>query len=193
VKTVGAIEIRRWSREQYDRMIEAGVFPPGARAELIDGEIFSMTPQKGRHAAAIRAAEEALRAAFRSGYDVRVQLPLALDPSSEPEPDLSVVPGSWRDFREAHPCSAALVVEVADASLEYDRDRKGSLYARAGIADYWIVNLSAGSIEVYRDGARSAKGLYGWIYRAVQHYGRGQNVTPLAAPEGAIAVDDLLP
>jgi Uma2 family endonuclease len=190
---VGAIEMRRWSREQYEKMIETGIFPPGTRAELIDGEIFSMTPQKRKHAAAIRAAEEALRSVFGTGFDVQVQLPLALDPSSEPEPDLSVVPGSWRDYREAHPSSAALVVEVADTSLEYDRDRKGSLYARAGITDYWIVNLPARSIEVYRDPAPSGEAIYGWTYRSVKHCRPGQHLTALGAPERTIPVDDLLP
>ena len=91
MKAVGAIRMPRWSREQYEKMIATGIFPPGTRAELIDGEISSMTPQKRQHAAAIRAAEEALRIVFETGYDVQVQLPLALDPSSEPEPDLSVM------------------------------------------------------------------------------------------------------
>jgi Uma2 family endonuclease len=193
VKTVGAVEMGRWSREQYEKMIETGIFSPDTRAELINGEILNMTPQKRRHAAAIRAAEEALRTAFGIGYDVQVQLPLALDVSSEPEPDLSVVRGSWRDYRDAHPSSAVLVVEVADTSLEYDRDRKGSLYARAGIADYWVVNLPAGRIEVYRDPGQSDEALYGWSYRSIQFVGPGQHLAPLAAPESPIAVDDLLP
>jgi Uma2 family endonuclease len=174
-------------------MIETGIFSPGTRAELIDGEILSMTPQKRKHAAAIRAAEEALRTAFAAGYDVQVQLPLALDPFSEPEPDVSVVPGSWRDYRETHPSTAVLVVEIADTSLEYDRDRKGSLYARAGIADYWIVNLPAGRIEVYRNPAESSEAPCGWIYGTVQYYGPGQHLVPLAAPQSAIAADELLP
>jgi Uma2 family endonuclease len=193
VKTVGAIEMGRWSREQYEKMIETGIFPPGTRAELIDGDIFNMTPQKAKHAAAVRAAEEALRIAFPAGYDVRVQLPLALDPSSEPEPDLSVVPGSWRDYPDAHPASAVLVVEVADASLDYDRERKGSMYARAGIADYWIVNLPAGRIEVYRDPAPSDEALCGGAYRTIRHLAPGENLRPLSAPDRTIAVADLLP
>jgi len=183
----------RWSREQYEKMIEAGIFPPDTRAELIDGEIFTMTPQKWTHAAAIRAAEEALRPAFGIGFDVRVQLPLALDPASEPEPDLSVVPGSWRDYRDAHPSSAVLIVEVSDTSLEYDRDRKGSLYARAGIADYWIVNLPAGRIEVYRDPGPSDEALYGWSYRTALFCAQGQHLSPLSASEYPIAVNAILP
>jgi hypothetical protein len=75
---MGAVELRRWSREEYEKMVDAGVFAPGERAELIDGEIFRMTPQKSAHATAVRAAEEALRVAFGVGFDVRVQLPLAL-------------------------------------------------------------------------------------------------------------------
>jgi Uma2 family endonuclease len=189
---VGAIEIRRWSREEYEKMIDAGVFPPGTRAELIDGEILNMTPQKWKHAAAIRAAEEALRSTFMTGYDVRVQLPLALDPSSEPEPDLSVVPGSWRDYRECHPASASLVIEVADSTLEYDRDRKGSIYARAAVAEYWIVNLPERRIEVYREPVPSGEAPYGWRFRLVQHYGAGQYLSALAAPDRPIAVDALL-
>ncbi len=70
MRTVGAIEMQRWSREQYEKMIDAGIFPPGARVELIDGEVLSMTLQKEMHAAAIRAAEEALRSAFPHGHDV---------------------------------------------------------------------------------------------------------------------------
>ena len=193
MKTVGAIQMPRWSREQYEKMIATGIFPPGTRAELIDGEICSMTPQKRKHAAAIRAAEEALRTLFGTGYDVQVQLPLALDPFSEPEPDLSVVPGSWRDYRDAHPSSAALVIEIADRSLEYDRDCKGSLYARAGIPDYWIVNLPDKRIEVCRDAAQSTEARCGWIYRTVQHYAPGQHLASLEIPDRTIAVDDLLP
>ncbi len=194
MRTVGEIELRRWSREQFEKMIEMGIFPPGARAELVDGEIFNMTPQKARHASAVQAATEALRIAFPEGlHHVRAQLPLALDLSSEPEPDLSVVRGSWRDYTAAHPASAVLVVEVADSSIEHDRDRKGSLYARAGILDYWIVNLSAERIEVYRDPAHSDEAPYGWAYREVRNYVAGQSITPLAAPDKPIAVLDLLP
>jgi Uma2 family endonuclease len=111
---------------------------------------------------------------------------LALDPSSEPEPDLSVVVGSWKDYRETHPSSAVLVVEVADTSLEYDRDRKGSLYARARIADYWIINLPEQCVEVYRDPEQG-------IYRSRRRFMPGEKISPLAAPDATINVADLLP
>src|SRR2546427_10235569 len=82
-----ALQVRRWTRQEYDRMVEAGVLAPGKRAELIDGEVLAMTPQGSLHATAVVLVEEALRAAFAAGYAIRVQMPLALDPSSEPEPD----------------------------------------------------------------------------------------------------------
>jgi len=163
-------------------MVEAGVLAPGERAELIDGEVLAMPPQGSLHATAVRLAEEALRAAFGAGYDIRVQMPLALDPSSEPEPDVAVVRGSPRDYRDAHPTSALLVVEVADTTLGYDRDQKGSLYARAGVAEYWIVNLLDRRVEVCRDPTPESQARYGWTYRNVRSYATGDQIAPLALP-----------
>ena len=190
---MGTVAVRRWTRQQYEKMVEGGIFPPGERAELIDGEILAMTPQGSAHATAVRLTEEALRSAFGPGCDVRVQMPLALDPSSEPEPDVTVVPGSPRDYRDAHPASALLVVEVADTTLSYDRAQKGSLYARAGLREFWVVNLLDRRLEAHRDPIRQADGHYGWGYRTVEHYASGDSLFPLAAPQSRVAVADLLP
>ena len=135
-----------WSRSEYERMAEAGIFEPGVRMELIDGEILDMAPQGTRHFTAIRLIEDALRAIFGDGWDIRTQGPLAIDDRSEPEPDVALVRGAPRDFRDAHPDSASLVVEVADTSLGFDRLRKKRLYARTGIQEYWIVDLGAGQL-----------------------------------------------
>ena len=131
-----SVQLRRWSRQEYDRMIDAGVLTTQDRVELIDGEIVTTPPQKTQHAAAACLVATALRHAFGEHVDVRRQLPLALDAASEPEPDVAVVAGSPRDYRDAHPATALLIVEVADSSLEFDRTTKASLYARAGIPDY---------------------------------------------------------
>ena len=181
-----AIEMRRWTREEYDKMIAAGVFSPGERLELVDGEILRMTPQGSTHFTAIRLAEEALRKAFGAGFEVRAQAPLALSPHSEPEPDIAVVRGNARDYRDAHPQTALLVVEIADSTLEYDRRRKASLYARAGIPEYWIVNLADPCVEVYRDPDQGS-------YSFSQRFLPGDRISPLAAPETKIAVADILP
>jgi Uma2 family endonuclease len=174
-------------------MVDAGVFPPGERVELVDGEVLKMTPQGSVHATAVRLMEDLLRAAFGPGYDVRVQLPLALDPSSEPEPDVTVVLGSPRDYRDAHPSSALLVVEISDTSLPYDREQKGSLYARAGIAEYWIVNLFNQRLEVYRDPTSTPQARYGCAYQSLLQFVQGDHISPLAAPQARMAVADLLP
>ena len=188
-----AIRTRRWSRVEYERLIETGVFRPGERLELIGGELLVREPQDSPHATAIELASDALRAAFGPGWRVRVQLPIALDDESEPEPDLAVAPGAARDYRDAHPSRPALVVEVAEASLSFDRQQKGSLYARAGIADYWIVNLARRILEVRRHPVRRPSARYGWQYGAVQMLGPASSVSPLAAPSARVAVADLLP
>lgn len=171
----------------------AGVFPPGERVELVDGEVLAKSAQGSAHATAVRLTEDALRVAFGAGHDIRVQMPLALDPSSGPEPDVTVVPGSPRDYRDAHPSSALLVVEVADTTLVYDREQKGSLYARAGVAEYWLVNLLDRRLEVYRDPTPLPEGRYGWGYRTARSYTAGDLISPLAAPQARVNVADLLP
>ena len=192
LRPMSPVQLKRWTREDYDKMIEAGIFTPGERVELIDGEIIEMSPQNSGHSTAVSLSVEALRAAFATGYYIRVQMPLALDPHSEPEPDIAVVPGSPRDYRHAHPTTALLVVEVADSTFAYDREQKSSLYARAGIADYWLLNLVDRRLEVYRDPIPMAQARYGWGYQTLQQYSAEDAVAPLAAPHVLIAIVDLL-
>lgn len=186
------VEVRRWTRQEYERMAETGILVPDERVELLDGEIIRMTPQGARHARAICAAEDALRRVFQVGFHIRVQLPLALEPFSEPEPDLSVVPGSWRDYEKSHPGSPVLIVEVADTTLAFDRGNKGSLYARAAVPDYWIVNLLELRIEVYRVPAARSEARYGWAYDSMEYFRGGERISPLILPAATVSVADLL-
>lgn len=167
-------------------MIAAGVFHPEARLELIEGEILEMTPQGSRHAVSVQLVQEALRVACGPDHHVRVQMPLALDETSEPEPDVAVVAGVPRDYRDAHPVTAALAVEVSEASVTRDRDRKKALYAQHAIQEYWILNLPDRLLEVYRDPADGD-------YRDVLTLRAGDAVSPLACPKASIPVADLLP
>jgi len=187
------VKTRRWKRVEYDRLIETGFFRPGDPLELVGGQLIVAEPQGSRHFAAIQAAEEALRTAFGPGWQVRGQGPLALDEESEPEPDVAVVPGSFRDYVAGHPSRPVLVVEVAESSLALDRDHKGSLYARAGLADYWILNLVDQVLEVCRDPGPDPSGAFGWRHRSVEVLGRDASVSPLASPGGRVRVIDLLP
>jgi Uma2 family endonuclease len=187
------LETRRWRRVEYERLVEAGFFPPGDRVELLGGHLIVAEPQGSGHFATIRAVEEALRAAFGRGWEVRAQGPLALDDDSEPEPDVAVVPGSFLDYTLQHPSRPVLVVEVSESSLTLDREHKGSVYARAGVADYWIVNLVDRVLEVHREPTRDAATPFGWRYRALETFGRERFIAPLALPNLSLRVSDLLP
>jgi Uma2 family endonuclease len=187
------LPLRRWTRVEYERLVECGFFRPGDRVELIAGHLIVAEPQNSPHATAVGLAEDALREVFGAGWVIRGQAPIALDDESEPEPDIAVVPGTRRDYREGHPRRPVLAVEVAESSLESDRGVKGSLYARAGIADYWIVNLTGHRVEVYRDPQPDPRARYGWAYRSVEHHGRAAAISPLARPGARVAVADLLP
>ena len=143
--------LRKWTRAEYERLIEIGVFRPGEPVELLGGELMVSEPQGSAHYTAIGLVEDALRAALGPGWLVRSQGPIALTDDSEPEPDVAVTRGARRDYSREHPARPALVVEVAESSLSLDREHKGSLYARAGVADYWILNLVERVLEIYRE------------------------------------------
>ena len=136
--------VRKWTREEYYKMGELGLFE-GQRVELIDGEIIEMSPMGNPHVIAASLAHDALQRAFGVGFWVRHGAPISVSSISEPEPDIAVVKGTPREFKD-HPSTALLAVEVSETTLAMDRKRKASLYASAGILDYWIVNLSP-SIE----------------------------------------------
>lgn len=184
--TAAAVDLHRWTRREYENMVSSGVFHPEDKLELIDGEIYDVSPQSSRHATAIRLVEEALRRVYGSGFDVRVQLPIALDASSEPEPDVAVVEGGPRDYLDAHPTTALLAVEVSDTSLAFDRAAKQATYARNGIPEYWIINLIDGRVEVYRQPRGSE-------YGEVSELTPPSRISPLTQPASSIAVRDLLP
>ena len=187
------LELRRWTRVEYEQLVEKGVFMPGDRVELIDGLLVVAEPQSSVHYTAIRLIERALARAFGEGWDVRTQAPIALDDTSEPEPDVAVVRGDLRDYVAAHPADPVLVVEVSLTSMRLDRRHKSSLYARAGRPEYWIVNLVDRVLEVRREPAPSRQAPYGWDYSSAERLRPGDSVSPLAAPSAQIAVADLLP
>ena len=184
--------------DEFDRAWAAGVYGPEERLELIEGEVIEkVSPQESPHATAISLCAEEMRAAFGRGYHVRVQLPLLLGIRTKPEPDVAVVAGSIRSYAKAHPTQAALVIEVSDSTLEYDRTRKAGLYAAAGIQDYWILNLTDRVLEVYRQPVQSGekrtdRGSVRWYVHA-SRLTNAESIAPLSCPNAIIAVADLLP
>src|SRR5437867_10912269 len=185
--------IRRFSRAEYERLIDLGVFQPGEAIELIGGELMVAEPQGAAHYTAIRKSAKALEAAFGPGWEVRTEGPIGLDEDSEPEPDVAVVPGSPEGYSRAHPSRPVLTVEVSESSLAVDRQRKGSLYARAGLADYWVLNLVDRVLEVYREPAADSAAPFGWRYTRSEVFDAAARVTPLAAPGSSVSVLLLLP
>jgi Uma2 family endonuclease len=168
-------------------MSEAGVFE-GRRVELLEGEVIEMTPQGSRHASAVASIVALLVRALGPAFSIRPQLPLALDDRSEPEPDVAVCRPDPRSYADAHPGPAhvVLLVEVADTSLPYDRDRKAGAYARAGIPELWIVDLRDRAVGVFTEPDRGHA-----------RYGREQRVpdgAELVLPDGqSVRTSDLLP
>ncbi len=151
---------------------------------LIDGVILEQGPMNPPHAITLGLVEEALRSAFGIGWWLRQQLPLILGQDTDPEPDVAVVPGRPRDYT-GHPTTADLLVEVADSSLDFDTNEKQLLYARAGIRDYWVVDVNGRRLLVYRDPQAGD-------YSSQQTLGPADAVSPLAAPAARVRVADLL-
>ncbi|MET0516632.1 MAG: Uma2 family endonuclease [Nitrospiraceae bacterium] len=129
---------------------------------------------------------------FGDAYWIRIQMPVVLDPDSEPEPDLAVVSGAPADYVQEHPRTALLIVEVAESTIVLDRERKALLYARVGIPEYWIVNLPDRCLEVYREPVASAQPAP--RYRVRLQLGPADSIAPLLAkPDFSLRVADLLP
>jgi len=185
------LTVRRWTRTEYERLIDLGAFDREP-IELIGGQLLVAEPQNPYHATGVGKAGDAIRAALPPGWIVRIQAPLALDDESVPEPDIAVVRGRHEDFVRAHPAMADLVIEVSDSSLRFDRVEKGSLYARAGVRDYWIVNVVDHVVEIHRDPEPDPAAPYGWRYGSITALAAPAIVAPLALPSVRLAVTDLL-
>ncbi|MBI3826882.1 MAG: Uma2 family endonuclease [Candidatus Rokubacteria bacterium] len=186
------LTVRRWKRVEYDRLVDLGMFQDEP-LELIAGHLIVAEPQGSWHAATIEIVAEALRGVLPPGWVVRDEKPLALDDDSSPEPDVAVVPGRHADYLAAHPDRPALAIEIAETSLHFDREHKGSLYARARIVDYWIVNLVDDVLEVYREPVTDPLAPYGWRYRSMTRLVPPADLALLALPAAHVAVADLLP
>ncbi len=136
----------------YHRLGEAGVLRKGDRVELLEGQLVDMSPIGPRHALAIDLLNRLLPVALGEQAWLRVQNPIVLDDASEPQPDFAVVRYPWSGYPDAHPRppDILLLIEVADSSLEFDLGAKLELYARAGIREFWVVDLTSNRVLVHR-------------------------------------------
>lgn len=185
--------IRKFTVNEYHRMIHTGILTEEDRVELLEGWIVPKMPHNPPQDNCIELGQEVLSAELPAGWKLRVQSAIEL-PDSEPEPDFAVVQGDARTRAGRHPGpqDIGLLIEVSDTSLDRDRNRKGPLYASAGIPIYWIINLIDSQVEVYTDptGPGAAPG-----YRQRQDYLPGSDVPLIIAGQvvGQVAVSELLP
>lgn len=174
----------RFTPDEFHRLATLGIFPPEARVELIEGDIYTMPPEGPDHTTTRLRTARSLSRRESNRWHVRTEAPLRLG-DSEPVPDVSIVAGDVEDYAVMHPTHALLIIEIADTSVQYDRSVKARLYAQSGVPEYWIVNLHERQLEVYRDPTPEG-------YQSLQYYTAGQTLRPLFEPEWEIAVSDLL-
>ena len=184
-----AVELKRFrfSRADYHELAKVGIIKPGARVELIDGEILEMSPIGRPHRSSVNRVNDVLAPRLHGLAIVQIQSSIILGEYGEPEPDVAVFrfrADFYKDSDEA-PEDILLIVEVADTSEAYDRRVKGPLYARFSIHEYWLVDLNRDLITVYRDPTPDG-------YASSRVYRRGESVSPLAFPDLTVAVADIL-
>lgn len=188
-------QVHRWTREEYHRIAEAGVFD-GKRVELIEGEVIEMAPMLSAHATGIvKLNEKLFEVLAGKRVVVRVQCPIVLGDFSEPEPDLALVAGTADDYALRHPGVAdlLLLVEVSDTTLADDRNSKLQLYAAHGVEEYWIVNIPDRRVEVFRhpEGGLQSDQPFRFLFSSVTP--EGGVVSPAFAPDLKISVSEILP
>jgi Uma2 family endonuclease len=183
--------VRRFTVDEYHRMIHAGILTENDPVELLEGWIVPKMPHNPPHDSVLDQAQEVLRLALPAGWRVRVQSAITTA-DSEPEPDITVAPGPANRYRTQHPepVDIALLVEVADSTLATDRGAKAQLYARARIGVYWIINLVDVQVEVYTDPTGPDPSPR---YRQRQDYGVGDTIMlNVGATTVAVSVASLL-
>lgn len=184
---VPLLKRRLFTVEEYYRMAEAGIISKDERVELIEGEIVAMAAIGTGHAACVDRLNYFLSQRVGNRALVRVQNPTRLDRFSEPQPDIALLRPRADFYAFAHPGPAdvSLVVEVADTTVGFDREVKIPLYARAGIPEAWLVDLTGDCMTAYRKPSAQ-------VSQDVQRLQRGQSLFPEAFPDCALAVEDIL-
>ncbi|MFB8791354.1 MAG: Uma2 family endonuclease [Potamolinea sp.] len=178
---------RKFTVEQYHKMLESGIFTENDRVELIAGEIIEMAAIGRRHAACVRRLDNLFSQRLSGEALVDTQNPIQLNDNSEPQPDVVLLKPRDDFYESAHPqpSDIFLLIEVADATIKYDREVKVPLYAKDNILEVWLVDINEQSVEVYREATSDG-------YRNIQQFSRGQTLSIQAFPEINITVNEVL-
>lgn len=158
--------------EEYYKMAEVGILKPDDHVELINGEIFEMSPIGSRHAAIVDHFAKVMNQLFGGQAIVRIQNPIRFDNNNEPEPDISLLKYRSDYYSSAHPGpdDVLALIELAGSSISFDREVKAPLYATHGIREYWIIDLNNDQIEVYRNPD-------GVTFTEIKNYKPGEEIT----------------
>ncbi len=180
-------QTRRIDVNEYYELADTGGLPANKRVELLEGEIYEMTPIGNRHAYGVSALHTFFSRQLNEKAVIWIQHPLRLSDYSEPEPDVMLLKPPLERYKGRHPMpdDVYLIVEVADSSLHYDRKKKIPIYAAYGIPEYWLVDLERGLVEVYHEAASGG-------YRQMEQYSGKQTISPMRFPECRLVVNDLL-
>ena len=181
------LNIFRLNVSQYHQMSEAGIFSENDKVDLINGEIIEMSPIGRRHTACVNRLNSVFSQLLGKKVIVAVQNPILLNNLSEPEPDIALLQPRADFYESGHPQpqDIFLLIEVADSSLEYDRDVKIPLYASSGITEVWLVDIYEQVIIVYRYPSENG-------YSDIQKLSRGEKISIQAFSEINLVVDDIL-
>jgi Uma2 family endonuclease len=183
--TAHVLDPRRFTVDEYHRLIQAGILDEDEHVELLEGVIAKMSPQGVPHSRCIRRLNRLLARILGNEYELFVQLPLTIGDRNEPEPDLAVVRSEDVPV-DRHPSTAVLVIEIAGQSLQRDPKVKAKVYSQAMIAEYWIVNVESEAVEVFTD-PDPAQG----AYRRVRTVSRSETLASEALPQVSLTVADL--
>jgi Uma2 family endonuclease len=185
--TIPAVVRKRFTTQEYEQIAAAGVFAENDRVELLEGEIVEMSPLGPLHSACVDRLNRLLQRQVKDAAIVRIQSPVRLGQHSEPQPDVSLLQPRADFYAGGHPEpeDVPLLVEVADSSLSYDRELKLPIYARAGIAEVWLVGLLPQTVEVFRAPSESG-------YGERREARRGESVAALNVPGVVLSVAEIL-
>jgi Uma2 family endonuclease len=181
------VEFRPISVQDYHRMAESGIFRPDERVELIAGQVIPMAAKGTTHSAAITRVNRLLKSRLGDRILLRLQDPIELDDYSEPEPDIALVHPDPLDYEDHHPTVSEvfLIIEVADSSLRYDCEIKAIAYAKSGLSDYWVLDVTARKLHVFRSSSPAG-------YQSETILLEEITISPLAFPDCEIRIEEML-
>ncbi len=182
------LPLRLWTVEEYHRIAEVGIFGADERVELLDGKIIWMSAKGTAHTSSVGRTNKLLQNRLGNRAWVAIQDPVKLNERSEPEPDIAVVKVDPLDYADHHPIPPEiyLIIEVADSSLKLDCETKGKAYSKAGISDYWVLDVVSRQVHIFREPSEDG-------YQSEKILAEDETISPLEFPDLRIQVLEMLP